>query len=71
MIETTVKWFSRGWGFANCPNGGPDIFLHYTAIISEQPFRNLVEGERVRLEVEVTEKGRAAISVVSLEAPTP
>lgn len=73
MIETVVKWFNttRGFGFALCPDGGTDIFLHYKKIQSEG-FRNLVEGERIRIdEVQDTPKGRAAVSVVSLESVAP
>ena len=60
----TVKWFngSKGYGFIT-QEGGPDVFVHYSAIQSEG-FRNLDEGQQVEFTVEQGAKGPQATSVV-------
>ncbi len=62
--QGTVKWFnaSKGYGFIERDSGG-DIFVHYTAIVSEG-FRTLEEGQRVEFTVEQGAKGPQAQSVV-------
>lgn len=62
--QGTVKWFnaSKGYGFIERDSGG-DIFVHYTAIVSEG-FRTLEEGQRVEFNVEQGAKGPQAQSVV-------
>jgi len=64
MIEGTVKWFneSKGFGFLS-REGGPDVFVHQTAILSEG-YRSLNEGDRVSFEVVQGQKGLQARSVV-------
>ena len=46
-VTGTVKWFnaSKGFGFL-AREGGPDVFVHYSAIESEG-FRTLQEGQQV------------------------
>ena len=45
-VTGTVKWFnaSKGYGFL-AREGGPDVFVHYSAIESDG-FRTLQEGQR-------------------------
>jgi CspA family cold shock protein len=59
----TVKWFSseKGYGFIS-EEGGPDVFVHYSAIQGEG-YRNLVESEPVEFEVETGDKGLHATNV--------
>ena len=47
----TVKWFSqeKGYGFLQ-REGGPDVFVHYSAI-DGNGFKILYEGEEVEFEV--------------------
>jgi len=61
--EGKVKWFNekKGMGFIE-QDGGPDLFVHYTAITGEG-FKTLAEGQRVRFEVEETPKGPKAKNV--------
>ena len=62
--EGTVKWFNdtKGFGFITSSDGGPDVFVHHTAIEAEG-FRSLTEGERVQFEVKEGPKGLQATCV--------
>lgn len=69
MQQTTVvKWFDakKGYGFLVNPDGGADIFVHYTSIVSESRFRTLRPDEEVTFETEAGQKGLHARNVVSL-----
>jgi CspA family cold shock protein len=63
MQEGTVKWFNnkKGWGFIQKEDGG-DVFVHYSAIKGDG-YKSLVEGDRVRFEVEQADKGPTAVNV--------
>lgn len=65
----TVKWFSqeKGYGFLQ-REGGPDVFVHYSAI-DGNGFKVLYEGEEVEFEVIEEPKGPKAASVVRLNPP--
>ena len=62
-ITGTVKWFnaSKGYGFIE-RQGGPDVFVHFTAIQAEG-FRSLQEGQRVEFTIEQGPKGLQAANV--------
>lgn len=59
-----VKWFNgtKGYGFIQ-REGGPDVFVHYTAIRGEG-FRNLEEGDQVQFSIQSGPKGLQAADVV-------
>jgi cold shock protein len=61
--QGTVKWFNdaKGFGFIT-REGGPDVFVHHTAIQAEG-FRSLSEGDRVQFEVVQGPKGAQAANV--------
>ena len=65
-VTGTVKWFnaSKGFGFL-AREGGPDVFVHYSAIQSEG-FRTLQEGQQVEFEIEQGPKGLQAANVKPL-----
>jgi len=66
--QGTVKWFNneKGYGFIS-RESGPDVFVHYTAILGEG-YRSLNEGDKVSFEVVDGQKGLQARNVVRLEA---
>ena len=66
-ITGVVKWFSnqKGYGFITRENGGKDVFVHHSAIISEG-YKTLAEGQKVKFQIVHTEKGDQASNVVKL-----
>ncbi|MCE2488623.1 MAG: cold shock domain-containing protein [Anaerolineae bacterium] len=62
-IKGAVKWFNadKGYGFIT-QEGGPDVFVHYTAILGGG-FRSLDEGETVEFEIVEGQKGKQASNV--------
>lgn len=63
MAQGTVKWFNaeKGYGFI-AVDGGPDVFVHYSAIQAEG-YRSLEEGQRVEFDVTQGNKGPQADAV--------
>lgn len=63
-----VKWFSKekGYGFIQ-QDGGPDVFVHHTAI-EGSGFRTLEEGDPVEFDVVEEPKGLKAQNVVRVDA---
>jgi cold shock protein len=61
-----VKWFSRlkGYGFIDPDDGGPEVFVHYSAIDGDG-YRNLYEGDRVEFELVDLGKGPQAQHVLA------
>jgi cold shock protein len=60
MAQTgTVKFFNvnKGFGFITPDGGGPDIFLHVTAV-EQAGLSALNEGQRVSFETEPDKKGK-------------
>ena len=64
MAQGTVKWFNgdKGYGFIAVEGGGPDVFVHFSAI-QAQGFKSLAEGDRVEFEVTRGPKGLQAANV--------
>jgi CspA family cold shock protein len=59
-----VKWFNgeKGFGFITQDDGGPDVFVHFSAIAGSG-YRNLDEGQKVQYEVSQGPKGLQAANV--------
>jgi CspA family cold shock protein len=58
----TVKWFNaeKGFGFIEPDDGGPDVFVHFSAISDRGGYRSLDEGQRVEFEASEGQRGRQA-----------
>ena len=64
MPTGTVKWFNgeKGFGFITQDDGGPDVFVHFSAIAGNG-YRNLDEGQKVEYETTQGPKGLQAANV--------
>ena len=67
MNNGTVKWFNeeKGFGFISNDNGGDDVFVHFSAIVSTG-FKTLNEGQRVTFETEVDPKNSKKLRAVNV-----
>ncbi len=68
MNTGTVKWFNseKGFGFIANDNGGDDLFVHFSAIVS-QGYKSLTEGQKVTFDTETDPKnGKLRASNVSV-----
>ncbi|WP_406180492.1 cold-shock protein [Streptomyces sp. NBC_01006] len=65
MATGIVKWFNseKGFGFIQQDDGGPDVFVHFSAIQSSG-FKELQEGAKVVFDVTQGPKGPQAENVV-------
>ncbi|ECH7948385.1 cold-shock protein [Salmonella enterica subsp. enterica] len=66
-ITGLVKWFNheKGFGFITPKDGSKDVFVHFSAIQSNE-FRTLNENQEVEFSVEQGPKGPSAVNVVAL-----
>lgn len=71
MEKSKVKWFDakKGYGFIDHPEGGDDVFVHYSQIISEKDFKTLRTGQEVAFEINDGPKGLHALDVKPMEEP--
>lgn len=53
MATGTVKWFNtqKGFGFIQPDNGGPDVFVHISAV-ERAGWTSLNEGQKIGFESE-------------------
>lgn len=53
MAIGTVKFFNsqKGFGFIQQENGGPDVFVHVSAV-ERAGMRGLVEGQKLSFDIE-------------------
>lgn len=65
MARGRVKWFNenKGFGFIEQPDGGADVFVHFSTIQMDG-FKTLAEGTEVEFEFVQGEKGLQATKVV-------
>ena len=70
MATGTVKWFNgeKGFGFITQDDGGPDVFVHFSAIVGKG-YRNLEEGQKVEYEITQGPKGLQAANVQRIGQP--
>jgi cold shock protein len=64
----TVKWFNsvKGYGFIQPDNGGPDAFVHISAV-ERAGMREIVEGQKIGYDVERDSKS-GKMSACNLQA---
>jgi cold shock protein len=60
----TVKWFNaeKGYGFISVDGGGPDVFVHFSAI-QANGYRELREDQRVEFDITQGNRGPQAEAV--------
>lgn len=68
MATGTVKWFNsqKGFGFIQPENGGPDVFVHISAV-ERAGMRSLNEGQKISYEIE-TDRRSGKSSAGNLQA---
>jgi len=61
MVTGTVKWFNsqKGYGFITPSNGGPDIFVHISAV-ERAGLSTLNEGQQIDFDTEIGKNGKSA-----------
>lgn len=67
MNSGTVKWFNsqKGFGFITDDNNGEDVFVHFSAIVSNG-FKTLEEGQKVTFETEKDPKDSRKLKAVNV-----
>ena len=67
MATGTVKWFnsSKGFGFIQPDSGGPDIFVHVSAV-ERAGMSGLNEGQKIQYDLE-TDPRRGKTSAANLK----
>ncbi|SOC42029.1 CspA family cold shock protein [Rhizobium subbaraonis] len=68
MTTGTVKWFNstKGFGFIQPDNGGPDAFVHISAV-ERAGMREIVEGQKIGYDLERDNKS-GKMSACNLQA---
>ena len=57
----TVKWFNetKGYGFIKPDAGGPDVFVHISAV-EKAGYTGLADGAKISYELVTTRAGKTA-----------
>ncbi|MGH7475896.1 MAG: cold-shock protein [Longimicrobiales bacterium] len=72
MPKGRIKWFNdaKGYGFIEQPEGGEDVFVHFSAI-NMDGYKTLAEGQEVDFEIRQTDKGLQAANVTKAGSEVP
>ena len=67
MPTGTVKFFNaqKGYGFIASDEGGPDVFVHVTAL-EQAGLTGLNEGQKVSFQVEAGRNGKTSAANLKL-----
>ena len=67
MNNGTVKWFNseKGFGFISNDDGSGDVFVHFSAIVSNG-FKTLLEGQKVIFDTETDPKNSSKLRAVNV-----
>lgn len=67
MYQGTVKWFNaeKGYGFISNDDGGEDVFVHYSSIMSDG-YKSLTEGQKVTFDTEQDPKNASKMKAVNV-----
>ncbi len=67
MPTGTVKWFNatKGFGFIQPEGGGPDAFVHISAVETAR-LSTLNEGQRVQYELVQGQRGKSSAENLKL-----
>jgi len=70
MHTGTVKWFNseKGFGFIADDNGGDDVFVHFSAIVSDNGYKSLQEGQPVTFDIETDPKNSSKFRARNVQA---
>ncbi len=68
MNSGTVKWFNseKGYGFISNDNGGEDVFVHFSAIVSDG-YKTLQEGQHVTFDIEADPKNSSKLRAANVQ----
>jgi CspA family cold shock protein len=69
MNTGTVKWFNaeKGFGFIANDDGGDDVFVHFSAIVSDG-YKSLNEGQKVTFDTEADPKDSRKLRAINVIA---
>lgn len=69
-VQGVVKWFdpTKGFGFVIAELGGPDILLHAN-VLRNYGQGSVVDGSRMDVMVQDTQRGLQAVEVISIMPP--
>lgn len=67
MNTGTVKWFNseKGFGFITNDNGSEDVFVHFSAIMSDG-YKSLADGQKVTFDTETDPKNSRKLRAVNV-----